>query len=91
VDNEFVRSSRRHYPQGPQAQVVDMWTTTSSLPPHIHNPTIMIKVHNVKHMLSYTLIEEWAEIHIQELKKYFADGEIAQESYRKRLEELKKP
>jgi putative membrane protein len=34
--------------------------------------------------------EEWAEYHIQELERRYASGEIDEEAYQKRLEELKK-
>ena len=33
--------------------------------------------------------EEWAKYHIQELEKRYANGEIDEEAYQKRLEELK--
>lgn len=35
--------------------------------------------------------EELAEYHIQELERRYANGEIDEESYQKRLEELKNP
>jgi len=35
--------------------------------------------------------EELAEYHIQELERRYANGEIDEESYKKRLEELKRP
>ena len=34
--------------------------------------------------------EEWVQDHIKELERRYANGEIDEEAYRKRLEELKR-